>query len=271
MKVRRFSTVLGVAVCLGFMTTGSQAGAGAPEEREDASRHGEDRDGRGDRHRQLLITSAFADLDAELLLIYGRNLSSGRPPRVRLGAIELEVEQPFSREEITAVLPADIAPGSYLLKVWRGRGEQRVDYFDVAVGLAEAVEGPPGPTGPQGPAGLSCWDLDGDRSCDLATEDVNGDQACTAADCVGPPGPPGSVIQQNKTVVYQLGSGETPPCSAQYGLVGGGCTCITPDGLTVSPISYSGPNYIIGGDRWTCGCENPQHLASIVAYCIRSQ
>ena len=43
-------------------------------------------------------------------------------------------------------------------------------------------EGPIGPPGPQGPAGLSCWDLDGDGSCD-AKDDANDDGSCDALDC----------------------------------------------------------------------------------------
>ncbi len=48
------------------------------------------------------------------------------------------------------------------------------------------AQGPPGPGGPQGPLGppgVSCWDLNQDGNCDLGTEDMNSDNACTVADC----------------------------------------------------------------------------------------
>jgi Collagen triple helix repeat (20 copies) len=158
MRGLRFAMVLAAATCLGFTTAGGQVSAVGPEGREDASRHrddrgeGHDRDERGGRHRrQLLITSAFADLGDELLTIYGRNLSTWRAPRVMLAGVELEVAS-FSRFEILALLPPDISPGSYLLKVWRGRGEKSLDFFDVALG-AEGPAGSQGPTGPRGPQG----------------------------------------------------------------------------------------------------------------------
>lgn len=49
-----------------------------------------------------------------------------------------------------------------------------------------------GTNGQNGSAGLSCWDLNGNATCDMATEDIDGDNACDVADCAGPPGPPGT-------------------------------------------------------------------------------
>lgn len=51
--------------------------------------------------------------------------------------------------------------------------------------------GPPGPPGAAGPAGFSCWDLDENRACDLATEDHDASGACDVGDCVGAEGPTG--------------------------------------------------------------------------------
>jgi hypothetical protein len=42
--------------------------------------------------------------------------------------------------------------------------------------------------------GISCWDLNGNQACDLATEDANSDGVCDALDCQGPPGEPGQAI-----------------------------------------------------------------------------
>ena len=45
-----------------------------------------------------------------------------------------------------------------------------------------------GAPGQNGSAGVSCWDLNANLTCDVASEDKNADQACTAADCQGPAG-----------------------------------------------------------------------------------
>jgi len=39
--------------------------------------------------------------------------------------------------------------------------------------------------GQPGQAGSACWDLDGNGSCDVASEDIDGDGGCTVADCAG--------------------------------------------------------------------------------------
>ncbi len=69
-----------------------------------------------------------------------------------------------------------------------------------ATGLT-GIAGPPGLHGPQGDAGIegvSCWDLNSSRTCEVASEDSNFDGLCTALDCVtgvvgaqGPIGPAG--------------------------------------------------------------------------------
>ncbi len=42
-----------------------------------------------------------------------------------------------------------------------------------------------GSNGQNGSAGVSCWDLNANLTCDLATEDKNGDNMCSALDCQG--------------------------------------------------------------------------------------
>jgi hypothetical protein len=59
---------------------------------------------------------------------------------------------------------------------------------------AQGAQGPQGATGPQGSPGangLSCWDLNGNGVCDLATEDEDGNGVCDAADCQGATGATG--------------------------------------------------------------------------------
>jgi cysteine-rich repeat protein len=197
MKGLRFATVLGAAACLGFVTAGSRAGA-APEGQDEASRRRDHRDDRGDRHRQLLITSAFADLDAELLTIRGRNLSTWRPPRVRLGDSELEVVKPFSEDEILALLPPGIAPGSYLLRVQRQgrsktRDSERQDSFVVAIGPVgpQGEQGGIGPQGEPGPPGvpgnLALANMQCPAGTFLTGFDASGSLVCSGS------GGPGSV------------------------------------------------------------------------------
>ena len=106
-----------------------------------------DREDRG----KLVISSAFADANTELLTIRGSGFGS-RAPRVTLAGEPLPVlsSGPF---EVLASLPLGLEPGSYRLTVSRGRGEGKSDTFDVTLGAAGAA-GPPGPEGPEGPAGL---------------------------------------------------------------------------------------------------------------------
>jgi len=48
--------------------------------------------------------------------------------------------------------------------------------------------------GEVGGTGISCWDLNGNEVCDLATEDANDDGVCNALDCQGPPGESGQSV-----------------------------------------------------------------------------
>ena len=60
---------------------------------------------------------------------------------------------------------------------------------------AKGDPGTPGARGPDGAPGLNgvdCWDANANGRCDLTTEDVNGDGACTVLDCMGPRGPQGA-------------------------------------------------------------------------------
>jgi hypothetical protein len=131
---------------------------------------------------QLLILRAQADSSGGTLLIEGRNFISRNDPIVTVSMADqvLNVEE-SSAVHIVATLPATIPPGTYLLKVSRGRGAVQNDAFYVTVGLtgaagpqgekgdkgdkgdpgepgtpgATGATGPPGPPGPQGPPGAT--------------------------------------------------------------------------------------------------------------------
>ncbi|MBL0214092.1 MAG: hypothetical protein IPQ07_09415 [Myxococcales bacterium] len=60
---------------------------------------------------------------------------------------------------------------------------------------AMGTPGSPGSMGTAGAAGQACWDLNGNRSCDPATEDTNDDLVCDVGDCMGTQGPAGTTGQ----------------------------------------------------------------------------
>ena len=99
--------------------------------------------------QQLVITSAVADLASERVTIRGLNF--GHRPRAALALTELEVLS-GGPEEILAVLPAGIEPGTYLLGVARGLRHDQMGTIDLTIGGGGA-QGPPGPEGKQGPIG----------------------------------------------------------------------------------------------------------------------
>jgi len=73
---------------------------------------------------------------------------------------------------------------------------------------ADGVDGAPGLPGRDGADGLSCWDLNGNGSCDVATEDLDGSGDCDAVDCQGPAGAELVVADANGTFVGSLDGGQ---------------------------------------------------------------
>lgn len=147
--------------------------------------------------QQLVITGAQADLQADRLLISGRNFGTGTSftGTVKLfvpgqGEISLSVLS-FDRinQKIIVGLPAtlDTSPGTYLLSVSTGSGTQRNDSMDLTIG-ATGPPGGQGPTGPQGPQGES------------GPQGVPGPQGLQ-----GPPGP-----TQNGFLTIGVSSGTNP-------------------------------------------------------------
>jgi cysteine-rich repeat protein len=105
-----------------------------------------------DENSVLKITSAFADLEEGTITVRGRNLGGDRC-RVWLGGTRLNVERGSSKE-VVALLPVGLAPGTYRLKLSRGKAKWQSDEFAVAIVAAGAgIPGPPGPPGPPGTMG----------------------------------------------------------------------------------------------------------------------
>jgi hypothetical protein len=141
---------------------------------------------------QLVIASAESDFGIGRIYIKGNNFGN-EAPSVKLSGQELTLMS-FTTESIDAVLPAGIAPGSYVLFVSRGPGNEsnaKSASLDVTLGAA----GPRGPKGDQGlpgakgdkgntgPQGLKGEKGDkGDRG-DTGLQGVKGD--------IGDPGPQG--------------------------------------------------------------------------------
>jgi hypothetical protein len=112
------------------------------------------------------ITQVSENSAGTEITISGENLGS-QPPKVFLGGMSLVVAS-SSNSTITAVLPAAVAPGSYILLVYP-RDSFPAEPFIVALGAVGPVgpagapgamglmglPGPAGPTGATGPAGAA--------------------------------------------------------------------------------------------------------------------
>lgn len=109
---------------------------------------------------QPVITEVRAD--AGLLRITGVDLADG-PPRITLGGVALVVTS-ATATTVEAIVPATIAPGTYLLTLVVGPGSSAQDNskYDeswVTIGAAgplgpTGATGPQGATGPMGPQGI---------------------------------------------------------------------------------------------------------------------
>ena len=99
---------------------------------------------------RLAVLSASADLDAGILSIHGEHFlwKKSDDPVVFLGDVELVVDY-FSSSLIEALIPLPVDPGSYLLTVFRGTGDDEIAFFEITFGAV----GPLGPPGEQGEPG----------------------------------------------------------------------------------------------------------------------
>lgn len=103
----------------------------------------------------LQITKAIADTSVTppVLTITGQNFGGRRDPVVFLAGEPLPLVGAPTDTEIRATLP-QLTPGSYLLIVAKGAGENNSDSFDLVIG-ARGPKGDAGPMGPMGPAGAA--------------------------------------------------------------------------------------------------------------------
>lgn len=101
--------------------------------------------------------------------------------------------------------------------------------------------GAPGGMGAAGLAGISCWDLNGDRTCNVANEDVDGSGDCTAADCIGPEGPAGTgVAGQRATSVFGSAALTLSPTATTGTLIPGLTQTLTVPANTVAYLASDG-------------------------------
>ncbi len=109
-----------------------------------------------DSSKAPAIASVRANAAGGLLQIFGSNFSGGTP-KVTLGTLPVPLQvTTATASQVDVVMPAGIAPGSYLLNLSiakkngkEGNGEDVLsDEFWVTIGAA-------GPAGPQGPAGAT--------------------------------------------------------------------------------------------------------------------
>jgi hypothetical protein len=54
------------------------------------------------------------------------------------------------------------------------------------------------------PASQACWDLNNNNLCDIASEDMSGDNSCTVLDCKGPKGDKGDTVQREQQGLLEL-------------------------------------------------------------------
>lgn len=141
--------------------------------------------------------------------------------------------------------------------------------------VAKGEKGEPGERGLQGekgdpgPEGLSCWDLNSNRTCDKETEDKNGDGVCNALDCQGekgdkgdqgpagpqgPEGPPGKdgkdIIAPFKNVIAFGAKGDgiqDDTAAINSALVGGGDIVLPPGVFKVTSVLMVPENTTLRG------------------------
>ena len=141
----------------------------------------------GDAPPQLVISSAQVDFGIGRIYVAGKNFGSATAPEVKLNDQVLTLNS-FTDGTVDAMLPAGIAPGSYILRVSRGPSTTQNDVFDVTLGAV----GPKGDKGDKGEQGLQGPKGDkGDQGIQGPKGDKGDTGAAGASGQPGPSGPPG--------------------------------------------------------------------------------
>lgn len=142
----------------------------------------------------LVIDTASVDTVTNRVTITGRNFGNSAPA-VKLAEVPIAVQSyDFNSQTLIANLPAGLAPGSYLLTVTAGSGQNQTADFDLTTGAVgpkgpQGLKGDIGPMGPQGPTGAA-----GPTGPigPIGPIGLKGDPGATgAAGVAGPTGPPG--------------------------------------------------------------------------------
>ncbi len=134
---RRYGKMAGVVLLgLGFLLSSTAMHA----QRDEVQNH---------RLAIRYVNPSFSD---HTLSIVGNNFGSDSPS-VYLDGKKMSLVS-YDAQQIVAKFPSTLAPGSYLLTVTNGRGEEHFDAFIVTLG-AVGPQGPMGPMGLQGPVGLT--------------------------------------------------------------------------------------------------------------------
>jgi hypothetical protein len=105
--------------------------------------------------RNLVVTSALVNLEEGVLTVSGSGfvVHRHRGPWVTLAGVSLTLVS-VSDNEITAALPPDLAPGTYVLTISRGPSPVVSAQMDLTIG-GVGPAGEPGPEGPPGEPGLA--------------------------------------------------------------------------------------------------------------------
>lgn len=156
---------------------------------------------------KLVIDHAAVNFMSNTLKIQGENFMDAKGKRVPsafLGRLLLNTSL-VSPTLIVATLPANAAPGTYLLIVTNGPSDQDFDSFDVVID-AVGAQGPKGDPGPQGPTGLQGPKGDNGLQGPIGLQGLKGDTGLQGpVGPTGPQGPAGTVTPPSSLITITVG------------------------------------------------------------------
>lgn len=206
-----------------------------------------------------VILHTEVDYEAMAIHIYGNDFGT-KLPVVKLGDAQLDL-QSWHPEEVVALLPLNIRPGSYKLTLFRPFNKRKMLEASLSVTIGgdsstgtRGIQGPSGPEGPQGPAG---------PAGPAGLQGPAGPQGATGP--MGPAGPPGEVGPQgpagpagpsgaiDSSKFRRIRCSGQSYCSCPDGqlLISGGAQC-PQEGFLTPFLLYSYPNS--SGNVWFASC-----------------